>query len=94
MVELSPAFLGDLSAQGRFLDLCGVDYDEEMRREDIEAAHAAWYRYISARRSRQVARRPVADILIGAFALRFQGLITRNRRDFARWFDRLEILEP
>lgn len=61
---------------------------------DTQAAHAAWNSYIQAKRKRLVVKRPVADLLIGGFAMRYQGLITRNRADFCRWFPRLNIEEP
>jgi predicted nucleic acid-binding protein len=36
----------------------------------------------------------VADLLIGAFACRHQGLITRNPTDFRRWFSKLKLRQP
>jgi hypothetical protein len=36
----------------------------------------------------------MADILIGAYAIRFDGLLTRNRPDFAGLHEALTILEP
>ena len=39
-------------------------------------------------------RRPLADILIGAFACRFQGLITRNAGDFEPIFPDLNLGRP
>lgn len=94
MVELSPAFAGDLTAQKSFLEMCGVTYQEPFTLADSEAAHAAWNDYIQAKRKKQAVKRPVADLLIGGFALRFDGLVTRNGKDFQRWFKRLNIVEP
>ena len=94
MVELSPAFGGNLRTQKHFLDICGIDYTQNFLSIDTEAAHEAWHRHISAKRRNQAAKRPVADILIGAFASRFQGLITRNPDDFRPWFPSLAILNP
>jgi predicted nucleic acid-binding protein len=94
MVELSPAFGGDLSAQKAFLNLCGFDYGQSFLLPDIEAAHSAWNQCIVSRRSGKTAKRPVADIMIGAFAQRFQGLVTRNAIDFMPWFPLLVIVEP
>ncbi len=34
------------------------------------------------------------DVLIGAFATRHQGLLTRNAKDFARLFPDLKVFEP
>ncbi|MCX6539760.1 MAG: hypothetical protein NT151_12625 [Acidobacteria bacterium] len=39
-------------------------------------------------------RRPVADVLIGAFASTRQGLLTRNPTDFAPVFPSLTIVTP
>jgi predicted nucleic acid-binding protein len=33
-------------------------------------------------------------LLIGAFACRYQGLITRNPSDFRRWFPKLKLRQP
>jgi len=46
------------------------------------------------KRSGEVSRRPVADLLIGAFSMRFDGLLTRNAGDFTRLFPDLVIHEP
>lgn len=94
MIELSPAFNGNIREQQRFLNLCGVVYHESFEPCDAEAAHSAWAEYIFAKRRGTVPKRPVADIMIGAFALRFEGVITRNKKDFARWFPKLPIAMP
>lgn len=94
MVELSAAFAGDLAEQKRFLDQAGMAYGEPWTAADTELAHAAWHAYVMAKRKGQVARRPVADLLIGAFATNRTGLVTRNPRDFARWYPALKVREP
>ncbi|MGF1483731.1 MAG: type II toxin-antitoxin system VapC family toxin [Opitutales bacterium] len=94
LVELSPMFSGDLAAQLDFLSLCGIDDSQNFERTDWLEAHNAWNRLILAKRKRLAANRPIADILIGAFALRFQGLLTRNPDDFQRWFPQLKIRQP
>jgi hypothetical protein len=58
---------------------------------DTECAHRAWNAYVQARRASDVPKRPVADVLIGAFACRYQGLITRNPVDFRRCFPKLKL---
>jgi predicted nucleic acid-binding protein len=94
MVELSAAFDGDLAEQKRFLGQAGVSYAEAWTAADTEAAHQAWNAYVQGRRAERVPKRPVADVLVGGFALNRQGLITRNASDFRRWFPKLVILEP
>ena len=46
------------------------------------------------RRAGPVPKRPLADVLIGAFALRFQGILTRNDADFRQLFPTLNLLTP
>lgn len=94
MVELAAAFAGDLAEQKRFLDQAGIAYGEPWTAADTELAHAAWHAYVVAKRQGQAAKRPVADLLIGAFAANRTGLVTRNPRDFARLFPALKIREP
>ena len=94
MIELSPAFEGDLSKQKEFLSLCGVGYDLDFDSGDVVRAHRAWNSYIQKKRLQKVAKRPVADLMIGAFAARFDGLITRNPKDFEPWFPALVLVVP
>ena len=93
-VELAPAFGGDLDHQKRFLGLAGIDFHRAWTLADTEAAHQAWHLHVAARRSGTLAKRPIADILIGAFASNRRGLITRNPHDFRTSFPSLQILVP
>lgn len=94
MVELSAAFAGDLAEQKRFLSQAGISYAEAWTSVDTESAHQAWNTYVQARRTEKIARRPVADLLIGGFAMNRDGLVTRNPADFKRWLPKLTIREP
>ncbi len=95
MVELAPAFDGDMEAQKRFLELARIDFRDPWTLADTEAAHAAWASFIRARKaSNTLPKRPVADLLIGGFAANRQGLITRNPGDFRRWFPSVTVREP
>lgn len=94
MVELAAAFDGDLAEQNHFLAEAGIAQPETWTMADTAAAQAAWHAYVRARRMDRTPKRPVADILIGGFALNRQGLVTRNAADFRRWFPRLVIREP
>ena len=93
-IELAPAFSGDLTEQKRFLDQAGIAFGGAWTVADTEAAHQAWNLHVAARRAGSLPKRPVADILIGAFASNRRGLITRNVRDFRKSFPKLKILEP
>ena len=94
MVELSAAFDGDMLEQKRFLELSGISHSDAWTVADTDAAHHAWNAYVKSRRADKVSKRPVADILIGGFAMNRKGLVTRNASDFRRWFPKLAIREP
>jgi predicted nucleic acid-binding protein len=93
-VELAPAFGGQTKPLEEFLLKLGIEYREDWTWEDTRKANAAWSRQVRRRRAKQTAKRPVADVLIGAFASRFDGLLTRNSADFALLVDTLKIVEP
>ena len=93
-VELAPAFEGNLEQQERFLEQAGIDSRSGWVAADTRTAYQAWYLHIAARRSGILPKRPIADVLIGAYASNRRGLITRNPRDFRRNFSDLQILEP
>ena len=94
MVELSAAFDGDIEEQKRFLEGAGISHAEPWTAADVDASHKAWNAYVSSRRTDKVPKRPIADILIGGFAVNRNGLVTRNKSDFHRWFPNLPIREP
>jgi predicted nucleic acid-binding protein len=94
MVELSPAFDGNLETQKHFLEQVGIDFTDAWTFGDTECAHRAWNAYVQARRASRAPKRPLADLLIGAFAFRHKGLITRNPADFRRWFPQLKLRQP
>jgi predicted nucleic acid-binding protein len=93
-IELAPAFLGDGARQREFLDQVGIDYSAGWAWPDTQAAHKAWALQVQLRRAGRAPRRPVADILIGAFASTRRGLLTRNPGDFATVFPTLAIAAP
>jgi len=94
MVELSAAFNGELLEQKAFLDKAGIAYGEVWTAEDTETAHSAWNAYVRLKRTGGTPRRPIADILIGAFANNRHGLVTRNAADFHPWFPKLKLRIP
>lgn len=93
-VELAPAFSGQIDALEEFLFQLGVDHQEGWIAAATANASTAWAGYVEKRRSKQTPKRPIADVLIGAFALRHQGLLTRNADDFRKLFPALAIVEP
>ena len=93
-IELSPLFDGIVTAQNEFLEAIGVHWAHGWVWPDTLAAHQAWHTYRQKRRRGQIGKRPIADILIGAFASRFDGLLTRNIKDFRSLFPKLRTEEP
>jgi len=93
-VELSPLFNGEQTAQNEFLDAVAVQWTQPWTWPDTVTAHRVWHRYFSKRRSQQLKKRPVADVLIGSFASRFDGLLTRDAKDFRSLFPDLRIQTP
>lgn len=92
--ELAPVFDGDAARQELFLYHLQISWSEAWTESETQAAHAAWHRYVQSRRLRRIDKRPMADILIGAFAERFNGLLTRNENDFRGVFPMLAIVKP
>jgi predicted nucleic acid-binding protein len=92
--ELAPAFDGDRRLQDEFLAGIGIELPAPWEWADTLAAHAAWDRFIRLKRQGSTPRRPLADILIGVYARRRTGLITRNPGDFEPIFPDLTIAAP
>ena len=93
-VELAPQFLGNAARQDEFLRSLWIECDFDGSRDAVLAAHKAWYEHITRKRAGQVAKRPIADIMIGAYAMQKGGLITRNEDDFRSLFPNLTIFNP
>jgi predicted nucleic acid-binding protein len=93
-VELAPVFEGSRRLLDQFLAGLGIDPSAAFDAAQRDTAFAAWARHISARRARRAARRPVADVLIGAMAMRHDGVITRNGADFLALYPKIRIVDP
>lgn len=93
-IEISPMFHGDLAAQQSWLAGLGIGSREPWIKADTERCHALWNDAIQRKRNKQISKRPVADVLIAGFALRFQGIITRNEADFRTIAPKLTIVSP
>ena len=93
-VELAPSFLGDVAKQDMVLSDLGIELDFAGSRGVVLAAHKAWYDHVLRKRLGEVAKRPIADILIGAYAMQKGGLITRNEADFKTLYPNLTIFNP
>jgi predicted nucleic acid-binding protein len=93
-VELAPVFDGSRRVLDEFLIGMGIDGSAIFDTTDRHSAFSAWARHVSERRALRSGRRPVADVLIGALALRHDGLITRNGDDFLALYPKLRIVDP
>ena len=93
-VELAPAFNGDIETQDRFLDAIWVRHDFHGDRLAMLLAHKSWYEHILRKRLGSEVKRPIADVIIGAYALAKGGLITRNVDDFRSLYPTLRIYNP
>lgn len=82
-IELAPEFAGNSALQEEFFQRVGVQWLESWTYQDTKNAFHLWADYVAKKRSSDASKRPVADVLIEAFAQRFQGLITRNTKHFS-----------
>ncbi len=93
-IEIAPCFNGDMRHIRAFASLIGAQLTLDWLPADTELAMKAWHAHILHKKKGEAKRRPVADVLIGAFALRVGGLITRNRKHFAALYPSLKLREP
>ena len=93
-VELAPQFLGNVERQNEFLRDLWIECDFGGSMDSVLAAHHAWYEHVLRKRKGEVAKRPIADVMIGAYALSKGGLITRNEDDFRSLYPTLKIFNP
>ena len=94
LIELGPAFAGDDAAAEAFLKSAGIETGEPWTSRDTALAHRLWHEFQSRRKQVNLARRPVADVMIAAFSTRFQGIITRNGTDFRNIAPTLAVIQP
>jgi len=94
LIEMAPAFRGDFSAERIWLENLGISSREPWLEEDTERSHSLWNGFITRKRAREAGKRPIADVLIAGFALRFQGVITRNETDFRSVAPQLTVINP
>ncbi len=93
-VELAPSFRGDIAKQDSVLSGMGIEFDFAGNRQAVLAAHKAWYEHALRKRLGEAVKRPIADVLIGAYAVEKGGLITRNEADFKTLYPNLTIFNP
>lgn len=94
VIEIAPFFAGEIGSVREFLKVLGADSGLAWLETDTEAAVRGWSRYVRLKRQELSPRRPVADMLIGAYASRHSGLITRNPSHFRPYFPDLSLAQP
>lgn len=88
--EVAGGFSASADAE-RAMTLLGVGFSSL----DAEAALLAGYSWRAYRRSGGARERVIADFLIGAHALASaEGLLTRDRGFYRRYFEELRLLDP
>lgn len=92
--ELAPRFFGDVAAAELFLQTLQVSLAELWIHDDTLVSFRLWHDLQLRRRSGTVMKRPIADVLIAAFASRFQELISSNASDFRTIQPTLPIIAP
>ena len=93
-VELAPSFRGDIAKQDSVLSGMGIEFDFAGNRQAVLAAHKAWYEHALHKLLVEALKRPIADVLIGAYAAEKGRLITRNEADFKTLYPNLTIFNP
>ena len=93
-IALSPAFMGIRSMQDRFLENIGVRVTRNAPAKVMDAAYSAWSRY-QQENPRVTGGSSVFDQLyIGAYALLYDGILTRHGDLYRRYFETLNVIEP
>ena len=93
-VELAPSFCGDSTRQDAVLSDLGIDVNFGEDKDVVMSAYRAWYEHVMRKRAGEDKKRPIADIMIGAYAMQKGGLITRNEADFRSLYPNLTIFNP
>ena len=93
-IALSPAFMGIRSMQDRFLETLGIRVARNAPAKVMDAAYAAWSRY-QQDNPRVAGGNSVFDQLyIGAYALLYDGILTRQGDLYRKYFESLNVVEP
>lgn len=93
-LALSPSFMGMRSMQDRFLENLGVKVTKNAPAKVMDAAYAAWSGYQKDHPEAQGGLSVFDSLYIGAYALLFDGILTRQGDLYRRYFVSLNIIEP
>ena len=93
-LALSPAFMGIRTMQDRFLENFGIRVTKNAPAKVMDAAYSAWSRY-QQENPRVTGGSSVFDQLyIGAYALLYDGILTRQGDLYRKYYESLNIVEP
>ena len=93
-LALGSAFMGIRSMQDRFLENFGIRVTRNAPAKVMDAAYSAWSRY-QQENPRVAGGSSVFDQLyIGAYALMYDGILTRHGGLYRKYFETLNIVEP
>lgn len=92
-VALSSAFMGIRSMQDRFLENLGIRVAKTASEKVLSAAYSAWGRY---QQDNPGSEGPgiFESLYIGAYALLYDGLLTRQGDLYRKYFETLTVIEP
>ena len=93
-VALSAAFMGIRSMQDQFLKNLGVMVTRNAPAKVMDAAYTAWSAYQKANPTVKGGMSVFDALYIGAYALLFDGILTRQGNLYRKYFDTLNVLEP
>ena len=92
-VALSPAFMGIRSMQDRFLDNLGIKVTKNAPAKVMDAAYKAWSCYQKDNPVVKGGMGVFDSLYIGAYALLFDGILTRQGDLYRKYFDTLNVLD-
>ena len=93
-IALGPAFMGIQSMQDRFLDNLGIRVAKNVPAKVMDAAYQAWSRYQKENPVVKGGMSVFDQLYIGAYALLYDGILTRQGDLYHRYFETLNTIEP
>ena len=93
-LALCQAFVGIRSLQDEFLNRLGIMVAKTAPAVVLNAAYAAWSRYQKENLSARGGMSVFDQLYIGACALLYDGILTRNGALYRAYYDSLNVIEP
>lgn len=92
-LALGPSFMGIQSMQDRFLDTLGVKVAKDAPAKVMDAAYSAWSNYQKDHPAATGGMSVFDQLYIGAYALLFDGILTRNGALYRTYFESLNVVD-